>query len=71
MINYDHWITQVVRGGSSPNILGGGNIAPSTPSSPSPFSVFSETKKYELHIGYCILLSYLKSVISRVACEMG
>ena len=37
-----------VRGGSSPKILG--CIAPSAPSSPSPFYPFPETEKYELHI---------------------
>jgi len=48
------------RGGSSPYILGG--IAPSAPSSPSPFCPFSETEKYQLHIGV-----HLKSIISRTA----
>jgi len=43
--------------------MGEGALPPSAPSSRSPFSSFSETKKYELHIG----LFYLKFIISRVA----
>ena len=42
----DRW---PVWGGSSPKILGG--FAPSAPSSLSQFSPFSETEKYELHVG--------------------
>jgi len=38
------------RGGSSPKILGRG-IVPSSCSSPSPLNLFSETEKYETHIG--------------------
>ena len=54
---------QLVRGGSSPKILGGRRHCPISPSSPSPFfSLLRNGKKYELDIGI-----RLKSVISRVA----
>jgi len=50
------------RGGSSPKILEGA-LPPSTHSSPSPFSLSSETgKKYEIHTG-----PHLKSIITRFA----
>jgi len=57
-------IVQQSRGGSSPKILGG--IAPSAPSSPSPFLRSSKPKKYELYIGL-----HLKSIIMVANSVMG